>query len=84
MFMFVFVVAVKQSGQIWIQDLVKQLLPAVLALLGARAFQKRADDTTNGNGNSLSQTNSTSTVVTTKSVQTPVELPVTNTSSSVV
>ena len=61
MFGFVFITAVRQSGQIWIQDLVKQLLPAVLALLGARAFTARAGDNTN-NGVTTSKTTTSSTV----------------------
>lgn len=73
MFIFVFVIAVKQGGQIWIQDLVKQLLPAVLALLGARAFTNRAQtdrSTDNGNSNSIT---------TTPKVDAPVTPPVDNT-----
>ena len=60
MFAFVFITAVRQAGQIWIQDLVKQLLPAVLALLGARAFTSRAGD--NANGVTTSKTTTSSTV----------------------
>lgn len=45
LFLFVFIVCIKQSSQVWVQDIVKQLLSAVLALLGARAFQSRSADT---------------------------------------
>src|ERR1039457_2607437 len=62
MFALVFVTAVRQSGQVWIQDLTKQLLPAVLALLGARAFAKRASDTNGDNVPSVTVSSTSSTV----------------------
>lgn len=79
MFIFVFVVAVK-SSQPWVQDLVKQLLPAVLALLGAtRAFQSRS-----GQGSSTITTTPAAPAIVTVTTPGAVVTPTTNVTSAVI